>query len=197
LVEVLEAGAWEPACAAGADLRSDLPGYRLYRDGVLERELDDVTALWRDDMVSFLLGCSFSFESALMGAGIALRHVEQQRNVTMYKTNIACVPAGRFHGNMVVSMRPIKSADVARAVEISARFPQAHGAPVHIGNPLALGIADLGHPDFGDAVEVMDDEVPVFWACGVTPQAVAEASKLPLCISHAPGKMFVTDLPIR
>ncbi|MBO9538050.1 putative hydro-lyase [Herbaspirillum sp.] len=193
LVEVLEAGRFEPRGTPGADLRSDLPGYRIFEDGVLKREVTDIAAYWRDDLVSFLIGCSFSFESALVDGGIRLRHIEQQRNVAMYKTTIPCMPAGRFKGNAVVSMRPIKSRDIARAVEITARLPQVHGAPVHIGNPQAIGIADLARPDFGDAVEIMGDELPVFWACGVTPQYVAELSKLPFCITHQPGKMFVTD----
>jgi uncharacterized protein YcsI (UPF0317 family) len=130
-----------------------------------------------------------------MKGGIPLRHVQQARNVAMYRTSIPCWPAGRFQGNLVVSMRPVRSSQVAQAVEISARFPQVHGAPVHIGHPEAIGIADLSRPDFGDSVEIMEDEVPVFWACGVTPQYVAELSKLPFCITHSPGKMFVTDLP--
>ena len=145
------------------------------------------------DFVSFLIGCSFSFEAAVAEAGIVLRHVEQRRNVAMYRTKLACAPSGPFSGEMVVSMRPIKSRDVAKVVEISGRFPLAHGAPVHIGNPAAIGIADLAKPDYGDAVSLMDDEVPVFWACGVTPQWIAQSSRLALCITHAPGKMFVTD----
>lgn len=193
LVEVLEAGRFEPRCAPGADVRSDLPGYRIFADGRLQQEVTDIRDYWRDDFVTFLIGCSFSFEGALMAGGIPLRHVERGVNVAMYRTDTPCVPAGRFHGNMVVSMRPIRSKDVARAVKISARFPQVHGAPVHIGHPEAIGIRDLSKPDYGDAVEVMDDEVPVFWACGVTPQAVVEASRIPFCISHAPGKMLVTD----
>jgi uncharacterized protein YcsI (UPF0317 family) len=194
LVEVLAPGALEPACAKGASIATDLPGYRVYRDGALAEERDEVASLWRDDFVSFLIGCSFSFEAAVQAAGVRLRHVDQGRNVAMYRTNIACTPAGIFGGEMVVSMRPIKSRDVARVVEISATMPIAHGAPVHVGNPFALGIGDIAKPDYGDAVEIMDDEVPVFWACGVTPQAVAQKSKLALCITHAPGKMFVTDL---
>lgn len=193
LVEVLEPGQVEARSAPQSDLRSDLPGYRIFEHGMLTREVADIREYWRADLVSFLIGCSFSFEGALMAGGIPLRHIEQRRNVAMYKTNLACVPAGRFQGNMVVSMRPVKSRDVARAVEITARLPQVHGAPVHIGNPQALGIADLMQPDFGDAVAIMEDEVPVFWACGVTPQYVAELSRLPFCITHAPGKMFVTD----
>ncbi len=196
LVEVLEAGQFEPCCAPGADVRSDLPGYRVFEGGVLQKEVTDISDYWRDDFVTFLIGCSFSFENALIEGGIPLRHVEQSVNVAMYRTNTPCQPAGRFHGDMVVSMRPVKSKDVARAVEISGRFPQVHGAPVHIGNPELIGIENLAQPDFGDAVAIMDDELPVFWACGVTPQAVVEASRIPFCISHSPGKMLVTDLVI-
>jgi len=194
LVEVMAPGAREVLCAPGSDIATDIPGYRVYRDGEFVEERAEIAALWRPDFVSFLIGCSFSFESALEEAGIPLRHVEQRRNVAMYRTNIACAPAGRFSGEMVVSMRPIRSRDVSKVVEICARFPQAHGAPVHVGNPAALGVADLMRPDYGDAVEIRDDEVPVFWACGVTPQWVAQRSGLSLCITHAPGKMFVTDL---
>lgn len=194
LVEVLEPGCFTPACAAGGDLRTDLPGYSIYKDGMLATQTEDIRPFWRNDLVSFLLGCSFSFESALMRDGIKLRHVEQRKNVAMYKTNRTCRPAGRMNGNMVVSMRPIKAAEVARAVQITARYPQVHGAPVHIGFPEGLGIADLSRPDFGDPVQVLDDELPVFWACGVTPQYIAELSRLPFCITHSAGKMFVTDL---
>jgi uncharacterized protein YcsI (UPF0317 family) len=194
LVEVLSPGQVEPLCAPGANVATDVPGYRVYRDGEFVEERHDIAALWRDDFVTFLIGCSFSFESAVQAAGVPLRHIDQGRNVAMYRTNIACVPAGRFHGEMVVSMRPIKSRDVAKAVLISSRLPIAHGAPVHVGNPAALGIADVMKPDYGDAVEILDDEVPMFWGCGVTPQWVAQRSKLPFCITHAPGKMFVTDL---
>ena len=194
LIEVLEPGQFAPRCAPGADIRCDLPGYRVFEHGELVREVPDVGSLWRDDLVSFLIGCSFSFESALMDAGMRLRHVDDGTNVAMFRTNIACQPAGRFHGNLVVSMRPIKCRDVARAVEISGRFPQVHGAPVHIGYPAAIGIDNLALPDFGDAIVVLEDELPVFWACGVTPQNVVQASRLPFCISHSPGRMFVTDL---
>jgi uncharacterized protein YcsI (UPF0317 family) len=194
LIEVLNPGDTEPDCAPGANIATDIPGYRVYRDGELAEERDEILSLWRPDFVGFLIGCSFSFESALMKAGIALRHVEQARNVAMYRTNIACVPAGVFSGEMVVSMRPIKSRDVARVVQICERFTVAHGAPVHVGNPGAIGIADLQRPDYGDAVSIAEDEVPVFWACGVTPQWVAQRSRLPLCLTHAPGRMFVTNL---
>lgn len=193
VIEVLEPGQITPRTAPGSDLRCDLPGYRVYRQGVLTDEPDNLLNLWQDDLVSFLIGCSFSFEAGLIAGGISLRHVNERKNVAMYRTNIACVPAGRLYGPLVVSMRPIKSTDVARAVEISARYPEVHGAPIHVGHPRALGISDLKLPDYGDAVDIRDDELPVFWACGVTPQSVAVASQMPLCITHAPGKMFVTD----
>jgi len=194
LVEVLEPGRTEPACAPGADLRTDLPRYRIFRDGKLAEEATDAARFWRDDLVPFLIGCSFSFEEALAAAGVPLRHVERGCNVPMYRTAVACAPAGRFSGPLVVSMRPIPAAQVSLAVQITARFEKVHGAPVHVGAPEALGIADLSRPDFGDPVDVRPGELPVFWACGVTPQAVALASRLPFCITHAPGHMFVSDL---
>jgi uncharacterized protein YcsI (UPF0317 family) len=194
LVEVLEPGCFEPACAPGADLRSDLPGYRIYHKGCLPEESTDVRKICDASMTGFLLGCSFSFEHALMEAGIPLRHVEQGRNVAMYTTTIPCQPAGRLHGNMVVSMRPVDAAQAALAVEVSARFPKVHGAPVHIGAPERIGVTDLAQPDFGEAVDVLPGELPLFWACGVTPQQVLQASGIPFFISHAPGKMFITDM---
>jgi uncharacterized protein YcsI (UPF0317 family) len=193
LVEVLEPGLVEPKCAQGADLRSDLPGYRVFRDGQLVAEVSQIGGYWRDDLVSFLIGCSFSFEEALVRAGIRRRHLEMGRNVAMYRTDRPCEPAGRFHGPMVVSMRPIPAAQVDLAARITAAFPGSHGAPVHVGDPGLLGIGDLAVPDYGDAVPIHDGEIPVFWACGVTPQAVVLESKLPFCITHAPGKMFVSD----
>jgi uncharacterized protein YcsI (UPF0317 family) len=194
LVEVLEPGSVEPKCAKDANIATDIPGYRVYRNGEFAGERDSVADLWQKDFVAFLIGCSFSFEAAVAEAGIPLRHVQQGCNVAMFRTSIPCEPAGPFEGEMVVSMRPIKSRDVAKVVEISGRFDIAHGVPVHIGNPGAIGITDLAKPDYGDAVSIEGDEVPVFWACGVTPQWVAQKSRLPLCITHAPGKMFVTDL---
>jgi uncharacterized protein YcsI (UPF0317 family) len=194
VVEVVEAGRVEPACAPGADLRRDLPRYRVYRDGKLAEEVADVTRHWRGDLVSFLIGCSFSFEEALQEAGVPLRHVERGCNVPMYRTSRPCAPAGRFQGPLVVSMRPIPAEKVPLAVQVTARFERVHGAPVHAGAPEALGIADLSRPDHGDPVDVRPGELPVFWACGVTPQEVALASRLPFCITHAPGHMFVTDL---
>lgn len=179
---------------ADLDVAADVPRYRVFEDGVLTAEVADVSHLWRDDFVSFVLGCSFSFEAALIEAGIPLRHVAQGRNVAMFRTDIATVPAGPFHGSMVVSMRPMVAADAIRAVQVTARMPAVHGAPVHLGDPSLIGIADLGRPDYGDPVEVAPGEIPVFWACGVTPQAVVAAARPSLCITHAPGHMLITDL---
>jgi uncharacterized protein YcsI (UPF0317 family) len=182
-----------PALGADLDLRSDLPRYRIWRDGELTEEVTDISTQWRDDLVSFVLGCSFSFEEALMAGGLRLRHIEEQRNVPMYRTNIACTPAGAFHGPLVVSMRPYAPADAIRAIQITTRFPAVHGAPVHLGRPDLIGIDDLAAPDYGEAVTVRDDEMPVFWACGVTPQSVIRAARPPFAITHAPGCMLVTD----
>jgi uncharacterized protein YcsI (UPF0317 family) len=194
LLEVIEAGSSEPVLTApGADIRTDVPGYRVYENGVLVAEVESLMALWRDDLVSFLLGCSFSFEAALVDAGIPLRHQEMGCNVPMYITNIQTAPAGMFCGPMVVSMRPVKQEQIVRAVQVTSRFPATHGAPVHIGDPRAIGIRDITQPDFGDPVEIRQGEVPMFWACGVTPQAVALNCKPPLLITHSPGRMFITD----
>lgn len=183
-----------PALGDDLDIRTDLPRYRVWRDGRLVDEPTDVLALWRDDLVSFVIGCSFSFEQALLEEGVPVRHIERGTNVPMYRTSIATQPAGPFGGPMVVSMRPMRAADAIRAVEITARYPRVHGAPVHLGDPSLIGIADLSRPDYGDAVDVAPDEIPVFWACGVTPQAAIEQARLPLCITHAPGAMLITDL---
>jgi uncharacterized protein YcsI (UPF0317 family) len=176
------------------DIRTDVPSYRVFRDGKLTEELPDITELWRDDLVSFALGCSFSFEEALLADGLEVRNVSEGVNVPMYRTNIDCTSAGPFAGNMVVSMRPFKAADAIRAVQICTRFPSVHGAPVHLGDPGLIGINDLALPDYGDAVSMNDDELPVFWACGVTPQVALEAARLPFAITHSPGCMLVTDL---
>lgn len=194
LIAVTEAGCWHPAVAPDADLRTDLPRYRVWRDGQLVEEPNSVSHLWRDDLVSFLIGCSFTFEAALLEAGVPVRHIELGRNVPMYRTNIPCVSAGRFSGPMVVSMRPLRPADAIRSVEISGRFAASHGTPVHIGFPEQIGIADLNRPDYGDSVPVHADELPVFWACGVTPQAALLEAKPPFAITHSPGCMFLTDL---
>ncbi|MDK2855472.1 MAG: hypothetical protein PWQ41_1227 [Bacillota bacterium] len=195
VLDVTEVGSPIPRLAApGADLRTDLPRYRVWEHGVLTAEVTDITAYWRDDLVAFLLGCSFTFEAALLTAGIPVRHIEEGRNVPMFITNRECTPAGIFHGPMVVSMRPIPQEQVVRAVQVTSRYPAVHGAPVHIGDPAAIGIRDVMKPDFGDAVTIKPGEVPVFWACGVTPQAVAMEAKPDFMITHAPGHMFITDL---
>jgi uncharacterized protein YcsI (UPF0317 family) len=196
VLEVTDPGSPEPAeLAPGADLRTDLPGYRVWRRGELAEEAADVRAHWRDDLVAFLIGCSFTFERALLAEGLPVRHAEQGVNVPMYRTSRPCRPAGSFHGPLVVSKRPMTPAQAVRATQITSRFPGVHGAPVHLGDPAALGIDDLGRPDYGDPVEVRAGEIPVFWACGVTPQAVAAASRPELMLTHAPGHMFVTDVP--
>lgn len=183
-----------PALAGDLDIRTDIPRYRVWKNGVCVDEPADIRAVWRDDLVAFVLGCSFSFEQALVADGLDVRNVSECVNVSMYRTTIACAPAGLFSGPLVVSMRPFKPADAIRAVQITSRFPAVHGAPVHIGMPEKIGIRDLSKPDYGDAVTVRDDELPVFWACGVTPQAVIAAAKPEFAITHAPGCMLVTDM---
>jgi uncharacterized protein YcsI (UPF0317 family) len=183
-----------PSLAEDLDIRTDLPKYRVWRGGELIEEPSDIRHAWREDLVSFALGCSFSFEEALAEEEIELRHVTCGTNVPMYRTNIACVPTGRFAGPLVVSMRPLSPADAIRAIQITSRFPAVHGAPVHIGLPEAIGISRLDRPDYGDAVPIHRDELPVFWACGVTPQAVIAEARPEFCITHAPGSMLITDL---
>jgi uncharacterized protein YcsI (UPF0317 family) len=183
-----------PTLGRDLDIRTDLPRYRVWRHGELVEEPTDVNHVWRDDLVSFAIGCSFSFEEALVEDGIEVRHIACGSNVPMYRTSIPCVPAGVFHGPLVVSMRPLKPADAIRAVQITSRFPSVHGAPVHLGMPEMIGIKDIAAPDYGDAVPVGADELPVFWACGVTPQAAIAAVKPEFCITHAPGAMLITDL---
>jgi len=195
LLDVTEAGDPEPRhIAPGADVRTDLPTYRIWEHGELIDEPNDITRYWRDDLVSFLIGCSFTFESALLSAGIPVRHIEMNRNVPMFRTNIACRPAGRFHGPMVVSMRPMTPAQAIEATRICSRFPRAHGTPIHLGDPSDIGIADIMAPDFGEPVDIRPGEIPVFWACGVTPQAALMHAKPPFAITHKPGHMFVCDL---
>jgi len=182
-----------PVLGEDLDIRTDLPRYRVWRNGELTAEPQDLRDVWRDDLVSFVIGCSFSFEEALTSDGIELRHITQRCNVPMYRTSIATAEAGPFHGPMVVSMRPMTPAHAIRAVQITTRFPAVHGAPVHIGKPELIGIKDIMKPDYGDAVEVRADELPVFWACGVTPQSVIATVKPEFCITHYPGSMLVTD----
>jgi uncharacterized protein YcsI (UPF0317 family) len=183
-----------PALGRDIDIRTDVPRYSVFRDGELQGDVNDLKELWRDDFVTFVIGCSFSFEAALMEDGIPLRHVEAGRNVPMYRTNIATEAAGAFGGPLVVSMRPMTPANAIRAIQITSRFPRVHGAPVHFGDPAQIGIADIARPDYGDAAELRPGEVPVFWACGVTPQAAIRVAKPSICITHKPGCMLVTDM---
>jgi uncharacterized protein YcsI (UPF0317 family) len=195
VLDVTEPGDAEPKLVApGADLRTDLPRYRVWKDGECVDEPTDVTEHWREDLVGFLLGCSFTFETALMEAKVPIRHIECGCNVPMYRTSIQTVPAGRLKGPLVVSMRPVPAGMVPKAVASTARFPAVHGAPVHVGEPEAIGIRDIGKPDYGDPVPVYEGELPVFWACGVTPQAALMASRVPFAITHAPGHMFVCSV---
>jgi uncharacterized protein YcsI (UPF0317 family) len=194
LLEVTEVGARQTTiCAQDCDVATDFPRYRIYRNGVMEEEVTDVSPYWRDDLVSFIIGCSFSFESELIEAGIEMRHNTMGRNVSMYYTNIDCKPAGKMRGKMVVSMRPIPYAQVVQAVQISGAIPAVHGAPIHIGDPAVIGIEDISKPDFGDPVDIHEGEVPVFWACGVTPQSIVMNVKPAFAITHAPGCMLITD----
>ncbi|HEV7339982.1 MULTISPECIES: putative hydro-lyase [Bosea] len=183
-----------PDLGVDLDLRTDLPGYRVWRDGELVEEPGDLLSHWRDDLVGFVIGCSFSFEEALLADGLEVRNVAEGVNVSMFRTSIPCAPAGPFAGPVVVTMRPFSPADAIRAIQITSRFPSVHGAPIHIGQPEQIGIRDLSKPDYGDPVAIRDGELPVFWACGVTPQAVIAAARPPFAITHAPGAMLVTDL---
>jgi len=194
LLEVTEVGARETTiCATDCDIASDFPRYRIYENGLMVAETTDVAAYWRDDLVSFVIGCSFSFESELIEAGIEMRHNTMGRNVSMYLTGVDCRPAGSMSGKMVMSMRPIPPQQVVQAVQISGAVPKVHGAPMHIGDPSAIGVRDISQPEFGDPVDIYPGEVPVFWACGVTPQSVVMNSKPPFAITHAPGCMLITD----
>ena len=194
VLDVLEPGQAEPGIARGADIRTDLPKYRVYEGGVLKSEVTDVTTLFYRETVSFLLGCSFSFEAAMLAAGLPIRNLEEGKNVSMYITNRPCTSAGPFSCPMVVSMRPMTPEQAVRAVQVTTRFHLTHGAPIHIGSPEAIGIKDLSKPEFGDPVTIHPGEVPVFWACGVTSTLAALSGRLPLVITHAPGHMFVSDL---
>ncbi len=194
ILDVLESGQVEPSIAPGADLRTDLPRYRIFENGQLKEEVEDISDVFHDDLVSFLLGCSFSFENAMLAAGLPIRNLEENKNVSMYITQIACRPAGPFSAPLVVTMRPMTPKQAVRAVQVTTRFHLTHGAPIHLGSPLELGIRDLNRPQFGDPVTIRSGEIPVFWACGVTSQLAASAIPLPLVITHAPGHMFVSDL---
>jgi uncharacterized protein YcsI (UPF0317 family) len=194
ILDVLEPGQVEPSIGRGADLRTDLPKYRIYEKGLLKREVEDVKEFFHKGMVSFLLGCSFSFESAMLAAGLPIRNIEEGKNVSMYVTNRTCVPAWPFSSPLVVSMRPLTPQQAVRATQVTTRFHLTHGAPVHFGAPEEIGIKDLNRPDFGDPVTLRKGEIPVFWACGVTSTLAATSAQLPLVITHAPGHMFVSDL---
>ena len=183
-----------PELGDDIDIRVDLPQYRVWRNGVLAEQVIDISELWQADWTAFALGCSFSFEEALLDAGIEIRNLTEGVNVPMYTTHIPCAASGPFSGNMVVSMRPRVPSDAIRAIQICSRFPSVHGAPIHLGDPSQIGIADLSKPNFGAAVTVRDSEIPVFWACGVTPQVALQTAKLPLAVTHEPGHMLVTDL---
>lgn len=194
VLEVTDVGSPTPAVMApDADLRADVPKYRVYEKGELVDEPTDIRDYWEEDLVSFLIGCSFTFENALLDAGLRIAHQDQGRNVPMYVTGRECVPSGPFSGPMVVSMRPYKPDEIPLAVSASGRYPTMHGAPVHVGTPEALGVENLDEPEFGESISIEEDELPVFWACGVTPQAVAMQARPPLIITHSPGHMFVTD----
>ncbi|MCD8338359.1 MAG: putative hydro-lyase [Lachnospiraceae bacterium] len=195
LLEVSDTGSrFLKTIADGADIAREIPRYRVFRNGILTGEYTDVSEFWQENFVSFLIGCSFSFEAELLDARIPVRHIEEKCNVPMYCTNIPCTPAGIFHGNMVVSMRPIPYDLIPRAVQVTGAMPHVHGAPIHIGCPEAIGITDISHPDFGDMVTIREGEAPVFWPCGVTPQNVVMESKPSFAITHAPGHMFITDI---
>ena len=195
LLEVTDPGSPEPQLMApGADLRTDLPMYQVFRQGRLAEQVSDISPYWRDDHVAFLLGCSFTFEQALLDAGLPVRGLEGNAAFTAYTTALQCAPAGPFSGPMVVTMRPMLPEQAVKSVRVTSRYPKAHGAPVHIGDPADIGISDLGAPDFGVPVEVKPGETTVFWACGITPQVVALQSGVEFMITHAPGHMFITDV---
>lgn len=195
LLEVSDVGSLDlHTIAKNADIATDIPKYRIYENGVMVKECTDVSRYWRDDFVSFLIGCSFSFEAELLEAGVTVRHIEENRNVPMFRTNIDCEPAGIFSGKMVVSMRPLPHDQIVKAALITGAMPRVHGAPVHIGSPEVIGIQDINRPDFGDSVTIRDGEVPVFWPCGVTPQSVIMNVKPKIAITHSPGHMFITDI---
>jgi len=194
LLDVTDQGSPETRLARGADLRTDLPKYRVYENGAFAREVTAIADYWSHDLVAFLLGCSYTFEAALLAAGVPVRHIEQGTIVPMYTTSIWCVPAGVFAGPIVATMRPIPHELVPRAVQVTSRYPNVHGAPIHIGDPMRIGV-DLERTEYGGQVSALrEGETPVFWACGVTPQAVAIASRIPFMITHAPGHMFITDV---
>lgn len=179
----------------GIDIRTDVPKYFIYEAGVLSSSTKDISELWQEDFVTFAIGCSFTFEAALIAAGYRLKHVEANLTVPMFRTNLMTQEAGRFHGPMVVSMRAFPRHQMEDVVAVTEKFPHAHGGPVHVGDPSVIGIEDLGNPNWGDPTELGTDDVPAFWACGVTPQVAIENARPPICITHAPGRMLICDKP--
>jgi len=194
VLEIMKGSPKTHAMGEGGDISTDIPEYFIYRDGVMVEKRRDVSDMWQDDFVGFLIGCSFSFEEKLMNEGIEVRHIAQGRNVPMFKTNIQCKQAGPFYGPMVCSMRPMTPENAKRAYDITVKMPNVHGAPVHMGDPAEIGIKDIMKPDYGEAVDIYEGEIPVFWPCGVTPQAAVENAKPPIVITHSPGHMFITDI---
>jgi uncharacterized protein YcsI (UPF0317 family) len=194
IIEVIEDGEYTSTLAEDSDIRTDVPKYHIYKNGEFSEEVNDIVNIWKRDFVTFLIGCSFTFEQAILDAGIHIKHIDEGKNVAMYKTNISTRPAGIFKGNTVVSMRMFKEEVVDEVVSITSKFPDMHGTPIHIGNPEDIGIRDIANPDYGEFVEFEDDEVPVFWACGVTPQNILLNAKPEIVITHAPGYMFITDI---
>ncbi|MEM9356827.1 MAG: putative hydro-lyase [Pseudomonadota bacterium] len=182
-----------PELGHDIDIRTDLPRYRVFEDGNLRGEPTDISDLWRNDLVAFAIGCSYSFEWALLEADVPIRHIEQGKKVCTYRTTVETTPAGRFHGKLVVSMRNFSVPNAIRAIEITSRYPRVHGAPVHFGDPAAIGIVDINHPEYGGEPDIRHGEVCLFWACGVTPQSIVEIARPPLCITHKAGHMLVTD----
>lgn len=194
VIEVIENGKTESRFADASDIRTDIPKYNVFKDGILTDTVENITEYWQDDFVTFLIGCSFTFEQAILDEGLSIKHIDEGRNVAMYKTNIATDPAGVFSGELVVSMRPFDAGEVERVTAVTNQFPTMHGGPVHYGDPVEIGIKDINQPEYGEAIEIGENAQPVFWACGVTPQNAALNAKPHIMITHAPGHMFVTDL---
>ncbi len=195
LVSMTEAGnsIFPDDIGGGLDVCTDAPRYLVFRDGALADEVTDLTELWQDDFVAFGMGCSYSFEEALVEGGLSLRHIEQGTKVPLYVSNIETEPAGPFRGPTILSMRPFLPEDAIRAIEVTAKYPRVHGTPLHFGNPEMVGIDDIASPYSGSPPVMQENEVPVFWACGVTPQIIVEHAKPPICITHKPGHMLITD----
>jgi len=182
-----------PELCDDLDIRVDVPEYCIFQNGELKGSVPHIKGYWNENMVSIVLGCSFSFEDALIQAGLNVRNIDMGVNVSMFETNVATQATENFSGNMVVSMRPYKQSQIEQVVETTEPFTMAHGAPVHIGNPEGIGVTELNNPQYGSPVTIKEDEIPVFWGCGVTTQKAIEQAQLPLVITHAPGKMLITD----